>query len=316
MAAALPTDVLRILFAPLALRHRLRIAARVCRRWRTAAYLTVTAIEPPLVYTGPLDLYPNLTACHFTADRVPPKTWWPEQVTRITSLHLGQTHDQHLAAMAKMFRSLKRLDASNLAEEAAQYALSFVRANAATLEHISMPPSADANEGSVPEALPALRSLSAVAHVRAFAPFITQLTRLDVERLPQDVFPDPCSLTALRALRIMPQHTVLPVIDDLPSLTALELHSHTPMCAPQLPNAKRTVLVSAHVDFSFLITSAALASCTRLADISCSLRRPLEVAIQHNSALYFTLRPRPLTSPPGACLTCASSRCTTKRWTG
>lgn len=63
--ASLPVDVVRLIANLIPLRPRLLVMARVCRRWRTAAYASVTAIMEPYSYTGPYQRYPNLTACCF-----------------------------------------------------------------------------------------------------------------------------------------------------------------------------------------------------------------------------------------------------------
>lgn len=77
--ADLPIDLVTLVVAYFALRPRLLLIARVCRRWRAAAYRSVTAIPNRLCYLGPLDRYPNLTACRFVKSAEVPEIWTPKQ---------------------------------------------------------------------------------------------------------------------------------------------------------------------------------------------------------------------------------------------
>lgn len=87
---ALPLDVLRLIVRLAPLRPRLLVLARVCRRWRTAAYLSVTSIMRPYCYCGPLELYPNLTECFLKGDAPLPVAWTQQQRARILSVEVGE----------------------------------------------------------------------------------------------------------------------------------------------------------------------------------------------------------------------------------
>lgn len=159
---ALPTDVLRLIFDHIALRPRLLVLARVCRRWQKAVYLSVHTIPLPLRYSGPFDRFPNPTACDFSGDDHVPETWTPEQRARLRSVRF------ELSALSVLERaglsSLTSLEVY-LAKPVLPALPELVRANAASLTHLSVAPRLEGlwlrteHLPPMPESLPCLCSL-------------------------------------------------------------------------------------------------------------------------------------------------------------
>lgn len=196
--ADLPVDVISLVVAHFALRPRLLLIARVCRRWRAAAYRSVTLIPPPLCYLGPLDRYPNLTACRFVESAQVPESWTAEQRGRIRSVYF-------FLSSAEVLRAAKLTSLTSLSvyldEDALQAVPETVLANANSLAHLkiakrvglwSSPPSFP----QLTAPLPALSSLSLryldPDSLTCFPSVYSQLTRLKTlgnydscSRLPQ-----------------------------------------------------------------------------------------------------------------------------------
>lgn len=230
----LPTDVLRLVFARLPLRPRLIVLARVCQRWRTAAHLSVTAIEPPFSYFGPMERYPNLTACHFARSDAVPSSWSEEQRGRIRSVSFFFSTSAVLRGAR--FTGLTRLealvmdnDAAALTNVVAASARSLVRLklackrNGFPAPHIRLP-------AGLTTDLPALRSLSFGGQFKDtmehFAALHSQLTSVSLSswcyvehyamRLPN---------VRRLCINLEQSTSALAWLATLPSLTALKIPS-------------------------------------------------------------------------------------------
>lgn len=231
----LPTDVLCLVFARLALRPRLIVLARVCRRWRTAVYLSVTAIEPPFSYRGPMDRYPNLTACHFAGSEAVPSSWREEQRSRIRSVRF------HLSTSAVLrgarFTGLTRLealvmdhDAEALSEVVAASAHSLVRLKLSCKRKGFPAPDVRLPAG-LTTAMPALRSVAFFGQFKDtmehFSPRLSQLTSVSSFSWPRSTEHYAMHLPNVRRLSIVikPSEDSLAWLATLPSLTALKLRS-------------------------------------------------------------------------------------------
>lgn len=98
----LPCDVLRLIVGRASLRPRLLVLARVCRRWRTAAYQSVTSITRPYCYRGPLEVYPNLTECFLKDDASLPVAWTNQQRARLRSIEVDEATECAAADVASL----------------------------------------------------------------------------------------------------------------------------------------------------------------------------------------------------------------------
>lgn len=134
--AALPTDLLVLVFGRLPLRPRLKVIAHVCHRWRSAAYLTVTSIPAPLYYDGPFERYPNLTECTFSGPQGVPSSWTAEQRARLRSVRFELPTKRAVLREANL-SSLTSLRAY-LLEEHVPHMTDLVSASAASLTHLDL----------------------------------------------------------------------------------------------------------------------------------------------------------------------------------
>lgn len=160
--AALPTDVLHLILDLLPLRPRLRVAARVCKHWRTAAYATVTSITS--VTGDSLERFPNLTAIIFDHEGVADREMEPNQhpLRRLRAVHFHECSSGFMDEAARHLRLL-----TSLRVLAFTYASlrPVVEACAATLTHLDLGGkwSNPANSAFLPDmrdiAFPALRTL-------------------------------------------------------------------------------------------------------------------------------------------------------------
>lgn len=189
---ALPTDVLRLIVDKIALRPRLLVLARVCRRWQNAVYLSVHTIPHPLRYRGPFDRFPNLTDCSFSGTDHVPETWTPEQRARLRSVRFELSTLPALEGAR--LTSLTSLEA-HLDTNALPALSELVRANAASLTHLNLRPRMDSpwwqrcdeKLPPMPDSLPRLRSLVLQFRktddgnpLQRFAPVLSQLVDLEI----------------------------------------------------------------------------------------------------------------------------------------
>lgn len=234
--ASLPVDVVRLIANLIPLRPRLLVMARVCRRWRTAAYASVTAIMEPYSYTGPYQRYPNLTACCFQGSRGVPRSWTAEQCARISSASFWlKATDEATVGLSSLSSLVLRIRVPNKVGLAG--ATRLLALNSSSLTHLGITFLYTLEAGLRREMLPplpALRSLD-VEGSRAFAqlrcaglfPQLTRLCGLPVNDLHE---PDlvPARLASVRDLTLVQVSSRFAAAAYASALTALTaLHFHT-----------------------------------------------------------------------------------------
>lgn len=279
--AELAIDIVSLFVAYFPLRPRLRLIACVCRRWRAAAYLSVTSIPPPLCYLGPLDRFPNLTACHFDEWTAVPPTWTPEQQARIRSVSFRTPLPRVLKAAT--FPSLTSLKVE-VGERALAILPEILLTHASSLVHLKVdasplrnyyePPSLP----QLPTSLSALRSLSLLSVVDAspFSSVFSQLTRLKSWSPSVLLHPLP-QLRCLSIKTLTLTHVSLASLASLPSLTSLRIGRLIPASRDEhvsFPSALERlspVLTSLSLDKQAVTLAAlreVLPACKRLTHVS------------------------------------------------
>lgn len=237
--ADLPADVVCLIAGYVPLRPRLLVIARVCRRWRAAADLSVTSILPPMYYLGAIDRFPNLTACHFQGADGVPASWTAEQRGRIRSVRFHFSTENVLRRAN--FTSLTSLEAT-LVEDARRALPQIVEANAASLIALKLKAIRKNiwEEGDpvppLPLSLPELRSLSisasrvgTVDSVLYFAPLHSQLTDLAIKfDIPSHYATSLPRLRRLTVQLVMGGAKLAGWLRAMPALTALNIGTLSP----------------------------------------------------------------------------------------
>lgn len=282
---ALPGDVLRLIFACLPLRPRLLVVSRVCRLWRTHAYLSVTAIVHPYTYNGPFERHPNLTELHCAGPRGVPACWSPQQRALILCADFRRASDAVMSEAALPSLTSLNLGIEQHLSAAAQH-LVVSATSLSDLRLSARKPSRESNLQALPR-LPALRSLATDLSTKrhSFAVSMSHLTRLDLERrhFSDDAIPV-ATVPALRRLSLHMwgprDYTPLGWLCALPSLAELCFRSESNVAILPIVQALSTRLVGIRLHRRETSTklSNALKVCTALRELD--LQQPSEALVE------------------------------------
>lgn len=306
----LPTDLLVAVFAYLPLRPRLLVIGRVCRRWRVAVTLSVTAIRYPSRYAGPLERFPNLTEVWIDSPAGPPAAWTAERCNRIRAL----TVRQHAPTSRCCFSSLTSLVLSfSWVGPATNAFLHLVPPNIASLTHVSVLMSTSCNlVAAMPAGMSSLSSLELrFVNVSRIAGPLTRLSLNSLLSQRTLMATPPQEYSRLRSLRLAPfvpePHSV-GWLAALPSLTALDVEFHSCADVASCTSFLRRfapVLVSLFLYHSPVELAEVLMACTRVTRLQFmrqddALRAALSLPLQY---VRLSLRNTLLHTPTHACLT-------------